>query len=313
MDVKEPDSSLLSKPLLRYWLATRPAFLLASLIPACVGVAAAYAQHYTIHWDLFVLTLLALALTHAGINVLNDYYDNLNNTDNLNTERLFPFTGGSRFIQNGIFTPDNLFKFGISLLLAAVAIGLLLSSLSSWRLLIVGILGLLVGWGYSAPPLRLNSRGLGEVAVAIGFGVLTPLGAWLVQTQHFSWYPIVISLPLALLVMNVLYINQFPDYTADKQAGKHHWVVRLGLNKAPLVYQTSIGLALTLLLLLIFNQTLSAWSLLSVLPLGFGIAAERQLVRYAFTPAQLRPAIQFTLNALLLHGALLTFSLFIRD
>lgn len=111
--------------------------------------------------------------------------------------------------------------------------------------------------------------------------------------------------------MNVLYINQFPDYAADKQAGKHHWVVRLGLSKAPLVYQTSIGLALTLLLLLIFNQTLSTWSLLSVLPLGFGIAAERQLVRYAFTPAQLRPAIQFTLNALLLHGAVLTFSLFI--
>jgi 1,4-dihydroxy-2-naphthoate octaprenyltransferase len=177
----------------------------------------------------------------------------------------------------------------------------------------VGLLGLIVGWGYSAPPLRLNSRGLGEIAVAIGFGVLTPLGAWLVQTQQLSWYPIVISLPLALLVMNVLYINQFPDYAADKQAGKHHWVVRLGLNKAPLVYQTSIGLALTLLLLLIFNQTLSAWSLFSVLPLGFGIAAERQLVRYALTPTQLRPAIQFTLNALLLHGAFLTFSLFIRD
>jgi 1,4-dihydroxy-2-naphthoate octaprenyltransferase len=311
--VKEPDSSLLTKPLLRYWLATRPAFLLASLIPACVGVAAAYAQHYPIHWGLFALTLLALALTHAGINVINDYYDHLNNTDNLNTDRIFPFTGGSRFIQNGIFLPHTLFKFGVGLLLAAIIIGVLLSYWTSWHLLVIGILGFLLGWGYSAPPLRLNSRGLGELAVALSFGVLTPLGAWLVQAQQFSWYPIVISLPLALLVMNVLYINQFPDYMADKQAGKHHWVVRLGLTKAPLIYQTSIGLALTLLLLLIFNQTLSVWSLFSVLPLGFGIAAERQLVRYAFNPTQLRLAIEFTLNALLLHGVLLTFSLFIRD
>jgi 1,4-dihydroxy-2-naphthoate octaprenyltransferase len=110
MDVKEPDSSLLSKPLLRYWLATRPAFLLASLIPACVGVAAAYAQHYTIHWDLFALTLLALACTHAGINVLNDYYDNLNNTDNLNTDRVFPFTGGQSLYSKRHFHTEQLIQ-----------------------------------------------------------------------------------------------------------------------------------------------------------------------------------------------------------
>ena len=188
--MKEPDASLLTKPLLRYWLATRPAFLLASLIPACVGIAAAYAQHYTIHWGLVALTLLALALTHAGANVLNDYYDNLNNTDNLNTDRVFPFTGGSRFIQNRIITPEALYHWGIGLLVSACVLGLILSYWGGWRLLMVGLGGLILGWGYSAPPLRFNSRGLGELAVALGFGVLTPLGAWLVQTQQFSWYPI---------------------------------------------------------------------------------------------------------------------------
>ncbi|WGZ94929.1 MAG: hypothetical protein QJT81_02785 [Candidatus Thiothrix putei] len=71
---QEPDLSLRQQPLLRYWLATRPAFLAASVVPAVVGAAAAWAQGYALHGWLLAWTVLAVMLVHAGMNVLNDYY-----------------------------------------------------------------------------------------------------------------------------------------------------------------------------------------------------------------------------------------------
>ncbi|OQX03347.1 MAG: 1,4-dihydroxy-2-naphthoate octaprenyltransferase, partial [Thiothrix lacustris] len=97
--VEEPNERLLHTPVRCYWLATRPAFLAASVVPALVGAAAAWAQGYALHGWLLVWTVLAVMLVHAGMNVLNDYYDEQNGTDRRNTQRLFPFTGGSRFIQ----------------------------------------------------------------------------------------------------------------------------------------------------------------------------------------------------------------------
>ena len=86
---QEPDSSLLHKPLLRYWLATRPAFFSASVIPAVVGALAAHEQGHALQWGLLLLTVLGIMLVHAGVNVLNDYFDEQNGTDRRNTQRIF--------------------------------------------------------------------------------------------------------------------------------------------------------------------------------------------------------------------------------
>lgn len=153
MPLAEPSLAALPNPAQRYFLATRPAFLTVTLFAALIGLAGAWHSGISLSPASAVITVLFALVAHAGINVLNDYYDDLNGTDPQNTERVFPFTGGSRFIQNGVLTR---------------------------------------GAGLSAPPLI--------VAVA-GY---------------------------ALLVTNLLSINQFPDRSADEKAGKRHWVVRLG-------------------------------------------------------------------------------------
>src|SRR3970040_263437 len=86
-----------------------------------------------------------------------------------------------------------------------------------------GRAGLFTAWAYSAPPLKLNSRGLGEACVAMGFGLIA-VGADYVQRAEFSLFPVVAVLPYALLVTNLLYINQFPELKADAATGKRHWV-----------------------------------------------------------------------------------------
>lgn len=311
MSVAEPSLAALPNPLQRYFLATRPPFLAASAVPVLIGVA--LARYSGIHIDtvLALLTLLGAVVIHAGVNVLNDYYDALNGTDDLNHERLFPFTGGSRFIQNGVLTKRETARFGFALLGGGALLGLWLLLHSGSGLLAIGLLGLFIGWAYSAPPFALNSRGLGEVSIALGFGLLIINGADYVQRHEFAALPLLASLPYALLATALLYINQFPDRTADATAGKRHWVVRLGVARARWGYLLLVATAYAALLGLVLAQRLPPWSLLGLLPLPLSVLATRTLLRHAQETPLLVPAIVQTIRALLLHGVLLALGLWL--
>ena len=229
----EPTLAMLQNPFARYFAATRPAFLTASLMACLVGLAVAWHDGLAFDIPLALVTLLFALLAHAGVNVLNDYYDAINGTDAQNTERIFPFTGGSRFIQNGVLTLAQTRNFGFVLMGCVAAAGLWLMAYSAPQLMYVGLAGLFIGWAYSAPPFRLNSRGLGELCVAAGFLAIT-VGTDFVQRKGFAAAPFIAGLSYALLVTNLLYINQFPDRTADTAAGKLHWVARLEVQTCAL-------------------------------------------------------------------------------
>lgn len=308
----EPSRERLANPLARYLLATRPAFLTITLAGCLLGLAAATASGVVFDWVRAGATLLLAMLAHASINVFNDYCDHLNGTDARNTQRIYPFTGGSRFIQNGVLTPRQTLLFAALLFAATIAGGLWLLGVAGTGLLWVGLGGLFIGWSYSAPPLMLNSRGLGELCVTAGF-LLVVAGADYAQRGAFAPLPWLAGLPYALLVANILYINQFPDREADLASGKLHWVARLRPETAAWGYG---------LILLLAAFALVGAIALGVLPLAAAavlvvwvpaVLAWRQLRRYAAAPEQLAPAIRLTLLAahaqpLLLAVVLLLFS-----
>lgn len=312
MAVLEPTvEQFAGNPAGKYIAATRPPFLLASLIPALIGLSSAHYAGVVLAWWAAVLTVIGAVVVHAGINVLNDYYDALNGTDDANTERLFPFTGGSRFIQNGVLSREQTRRFGLALLGVTVAIGLLLLPRAGTGLVVIGLAGLFIGWAYSAPPVALNSHGLGELCVAVGFGSVIPLGADFVQRLSFDPLPLYASAPFALLVANLLYINQFPDRVADEAAGKHHWVVRLGARRARWGYLLMVFAAYTALIGMVVSGVLPTWCLLGLVALPLSLRAAVELMRYAETPARLVPAIQATIGAMLGHGLLLSVGLWL--
>ncbi len=100
-------------------LATRPAFLSITLVAVLVGLATPVSQGIPIHAGLALASLAVALLAHAGANVLNDYHDHLNGCDAANTERVAPYTGGSRFIQDGRLTPEQTRRLALALLSAA--------------------------------------------------------------------------------------------------------------------------------------------------------------------------------------------------
>jgi 1,4-dihydroxy-2-naphthoate octaprenyltransferase len=304
----EPTPDAFRNPVMRYFVATRPAFISASLMAGLIGLA--LARHGGVRLDgaLAVATIAFALLTHAGVNVLNDYYDALNGTDEMNTERIFPFTGGSRFIQNDVLTARQMRDFGFALLACVVVAGLWLASRSTPQLLYVGCAGLFIGWAYSAPPLSLNSRGIGELCVAAGILLIT-VGADLVQRKMLSMAPLIAGMPYALLATNLLYINQFPDRNADIAAGKLHWVARMQTAHARWVYVLLVALANLWTLLAVLSGWLPLPALMALLAFPLSAQASRLLVLHSAQPQRLDGAIRLTIAALLLHGLLMSLGL----
>lgn len=304
----EPTLAALRNPFARYFAATRPAFLTASLMACLTGLATAWHGAPSFDIPLALLTLLFALLAQAGVNVLNDYYDALNGTDAQNTERIFPFTGGSRFIQNGVMSLAEVRNFGFALMACVAAAGLWLMERSAPQLMYVGLAGLFIGWAYSAPPFKLNSRGLGEMCVAAGFLAIT-VGADFVQRKGFSAAPFIAGMSYALLVTNLLYINQFPDRSADTAAGKLHWVARLPLPLARWGYALIVALAYAWLLASVLLGGLPLLALAAFLALPLSVKAARLLLQHAAQPRQLGEAIKATIGAMMVHGTLLSLAL----
>ena len=219
------------KPKLSFgWLAlrtTRLPFLSATIVPVVLGIAIAARQG---SFDLLtaLLTVVGAAFVQLGLNVANDVFDSTLGADDANVTPT-QFSGGSRVIQYGLVSFRQMAGLATTFYVLAGVIGLALLGLrGSTALLVIGIAGFVVSLGYTAPPLKFVYRGLGEIAVAIGFGPLMLLGGYVVQTRGaLSWEPFVASLPVALLVMLILYVNEIPDRRGDARVGKRTLPVRL--------------------------------------------------------------------------------------
>jgi len=279
-----------------YALATRPMFLTASLLAVITGTSLGWHSAGRLDTAAALVALLIIALLHAAANVLNDVYDELNGADRLNTQRIYPYTGGSRFIQNGVLTLEQMRNWGLLLLSLATLLGLGLGICRGTAIFGLGMAGIGLGVLYSAPPAQLSARGLGELAVAAGFGLLPVCGAAWLQTGRFEWPVLALSIPVACWVSNILLINEVPDVRSDAEAGKRTLVVRLGIRGASLLYLGLNFLAFTCIGLTILTGELSPWALLlpgMLLPIG--LLNGRSITRAIHDTAALRPAIEKTL------------------
>jgi 1,4-dihydroxy-2-naphthoate octaprenyltransferase len=211
-----------------FWLAlrtTRAPFLTATVIPVLLGVAAA-ALDGSWGLGLAALTLVGAAFIHLALNVANDVFDTMSGADPANT-RPTQFSGGSRVIHYGLVSLRGAAAISAGFYLSGIAIGLYLAWLRGfWPLFWLGVAGVVISVVYTAPPIRLVHRGLGEIAVALGFGPIMLLGSYYVQAQRFSLEALWLSLPVAILIALVLYVNEIPDREGDATAGKRTLPVR---------------------------------------------------------------------------------------
>ncbi len=226
-----------------WFLALRAPFLVASLVPASLGILLAFEQVGAFDATLAALTLVGVACFQLATNMLNDNFDYRSGND-LAVDHQNPFAGGGRVLTTGRVGLRPHLAVAVAFLLVGTAIGFLLffalgglSTLAGSLLLFIGLLG----WGstvfYVGPPLRFAHHGLGEVVVGLCFGPLVLLGAFVVQARTASPGALLLSLAVGLLVAAILWINEFPDVKADLSVGKRTGMSRLGPVRSLRVFE----------------------------------------------------------------------------
>jgi 1,4-dihydroxy-2-naphthoate octaprenyltransferase len=222
------------------FLASRPKFLVASAAPVLVGSALGFATAGTFSLYLFILALLAIMALHSGANMTNDYFDHTSRNDWVN-QNPTPFSGGSRFIQQGILSQKIILLLALLALTAGAAIGILIVLLTrSVFILILGLIGLLGGFFYTAPPIRLGYRSVGEPVIAMLFGLLPVYGSYYLQTQTIDIIPLLPAVIVGILIFLVILINEFPDVAADAVVNKRTLVVRFGISASVWIYRIAL-------------------------------------------------------------------------
>jgi len=286
----------------------RAPFLTAAIVPVILGTCVAWVSSGIFLIDVFLLTLIAGIFIHIGSNVANDYYDHKSGTDDTNVDFVRPFTGGSRMIQRGWMTPSEVFIEAMVFFMLGGGIGLYLAYTRGIEVLILGVIGVGSGFFYTAPPFRFVSRGYGEVFIGLNFGVLMTLGAYFVQTQVLAWEVVYPSIPVAILITAVLYINEFPDHDADRDAGKLTIVVRLGRERAAKGYAVlMISLYLSILIPILLS-IVHWYTILGVATLPIAVLATRYALKHYDHPLPLTPAYAGTVANHLFTGLFLAWS-----
>jgi 1,4-dihydroxy-2-naphthoate octaprenyltransferase len=257
----------------RFFHATRPKFFPASVLPVVAGTAWGIYASAQFDYVVFLLALLATVCVHAGSNVLNDVGDDDIGTDQRNDQRIYPYTGGSRFIQTGILDSSHMARLGWGLLVVAAIAGAFLLLVKGPVILVFGVAGIALGVLYSLGPVRLSSIGVGETAVAVAFGVLPVTGAAWLQGAAFDSNLLLFSLPVSAWVAAILLINEVPDIEADGATGKRTLPVKLGLENTARLYLAVQVAAAIVVTVLAINGALPLLS--PLLPIGLLVLAMR--------------------------------------
>ena len=190
---------------------------------------------------LFVLATLAIMALHAGANVVNDYFDSRPQNDWVNKNPT-PFSGGRQFIQNGLLSPKATLLAGLAYLAVGSVIGLVIVPLTrSMFVLGIGLAGVLGAFFYTAGPIRLGYRGIGEIVIGFLFGILPVYGSYYLQARSIDMLPLLPALIVAILIFLVILVNEFPDLPADRQVNKRTMIVVFGVPACVVIYRATLA------------------------------------------------------------------------
>jgi 1,4-dihydroxy-2-naphthoate octaprenyltransferase len=292
--------------------ATRAPFLSATFAPVLLGLAVA-ARVGMFDPLSAVITVVAACAVHLGLNVANDVFDTLQGADDANRTPT-QFSGGSRVLQNALVTIREMSTLAIGCYAVAAALGIVLLILrGSPALVVIAALGFFISVAYTMPPFKLVYRGLGEIATAIGFGPVMLLGAYTVQTRGaLSLEAFLVSVPVALLVAMILYVNEIPDRAGDAQVGKRTLPVRWSKVAVIRGWDASVIVSFAVIVFGVVAQVLPLPALLLLLAVPLALRVHSGLVQFYDNPYGLMDSmaanikLHLNVSLLLLVGYLLT-------
>jgi 1,4-dihydroxy-2-naphthoate polyprenyltransferase len=287
-----------------WFLAMRPWSFSMSVMSVSVGAAFA-ATHGSFSWSLYLFSTVAMISLHGGVNLMNDFFDyrsGVDIEDAATTQyRPHPLVEGKIYPMPVLWVSIILFSLG-------VALGLSLAYICGWEILCIGIIGVIAGVFYTAPPLSYKYRAWGEFSVFLMWGPLAVEAAYFIQRGHFSWAAFWVSIPFGVLVALVLFANNLRDVETDAKANVNNLAMIFGRNNGPIVYVSMVLAALISIIIMSLIGPLGIWSLIVLFSLPIAFKLIKVMIREVPKDADARTA---KLNTA--FGTLLVISLLLES
>ena len=239
-----------------FFMCTRPHSYPASIAPVLFG--ATYALGYEIKFSIlkFILFLLACLLIQAATNLFNEYYDYKHGLDKVDSE------GISGSIVKGNLSPREVMVGALVLYALAFVLGLILTLMTSFYVLLVGLVCMLAGYFYTGGKYPIAYSPFGEVVSGFFMGTIIIALSFYFQTGFVNADIIVVSLPLFIMIGAILLANNIRDLDNDKESGRRTYAILVGRNNAIKTMAISFIVVYLLNVLFIITKYASWWNLL---------------------------------------------------
>ena len=277
---------------LSIWVAgSRPRTWPAAVVPVVVGTAAAQDQPNLLRASLALLVALAL---QVGVNYANDYSDGIRGTDDKRV-------GPRRLVASGLVEARSVKRAAFCFFGGAALIGLYLSAVTSWWLVLVGAAAIMAAWGYTGGPKPYGYHGWGELFVIVFFGLVASVGTTYLQDEQISALAVGVAVPVGLLAVALLVTNNLRDLPQDDLVGKRTLAVRIGDRPTRALYVVVVVMAF---LSLPYLSLLRPGALLAFVAVPLAVAPIRSVIKGA-SGLELIPVLGATGKLQMTYGATL--------
>ncbi len=288
-----------------WWQAFRFHFVPPSFMPAILGSVIAWALTGQFYFWYFLITVLGVTINHIALNMTDDYFDYKHSVDQAKDREKNPYSGGSGTLTSGLIPPRRMYRVFMICYFITILLGLYLTAMRGWWVLIIGGFGMGCAYFYTAPPIRYGYRGVGELSQLINFSLTIGLGSYFVQSQQFDWEAALALLPLGFMMFAMITINEIPDEAEDRAGGKKNLVVLFGKKTAVWLYGISMMLAYLIVIITPILEITSYWIFLCLLTLPWFIKALSILYHHYQDAQRMSPANMLTIRIHNVTGILL--------
>ncbi|MCM3596705.1 1,4-dihydroxy-2-naphthoate polyprenyltransferase [Metabacillus idriensis] len=286
-----------------WWMLLRPHTLSAAFIPVTIGTVLALNEGQ-VHILLFLAMLIASILIQAATNMFNEYFDFKRGLDNENSVGI-----GGAIVRNGV-KPKTVLNLAFAFFAVAALLGVYICMTSTWWIAVIGLICMATGYFYTGGPMPIAYTPFGELVAGFFMGMVIILLAYYIQTGTISPISIIISIPIAFLVGNIMLSNNIRDLDGDKENGRKTLAILIGRKKAIIFLASMFAASYAVILIMIALGHLSFWALLVLISTPKAYSAVKKFVGKSL-PLEMMPAMKATAQTNIQFGFLLALGLFI--
>ncbi|MEB6113587.1 1,4-dihydroxy-2-naphthoate polyprenyltransferase [Kurthia gibsonii] len=287
------------------WQLTRPHTLTATFAPVILGTMLAL-NDGPINWLLFTAMLVCGLFLQIATNLFNEYYDFKRGLDTVDSVGI-----GGALVRHGT-KPSSVLAFALILYGLSVLIGIYICMNSSWWLVVIGIIGMLIGYLYTGGPMPIAYTPFGELFAGLSMGIGFILIAYFIQTGDVSMTSFLVSVPLGILVGGINMSNNIRDIKEDTIGGRKTLAILLGREKAIQLLAISFIVSYAWIVGLVVFGVVSPWLLLAFISVPKPIAAIKNFKEGEGIPMKQGLAMKSTALTNTFFGFLLSIGLIIE-